>query len=385
MLELCRFLQSLHVGETGYAFAVEVHADQSRRVVAHPVQEMLLRTKTNLSHELVPIEELSDPHIAAFLRQMPPDLIPSSVHDMVRIDFSQDGIHYLGGYRCLSTEDTPNWLICILMPEDDVLADVRRSNRQMLWIGMIVLTLAVLGSLTIARQVARPLEQLTGQVAAVGRLQFEARPVPHSIIQEVDDLAAATEEMKAGLRSYQKYVPADLVRTLSEAGQEAKPGGESRTVTIYFSDIADFTPVAEGLPPALLVEHLGEYLKTQSDEILATQGTVDKYIGDSIMAFWGAPRPNAQHALSACTTALRNQQKLQELRGKWKKEGKPLFYTRIGVHTGEVVVGNIGSESRLNYTVMGDAVNLASRLNVSNREGARLPVKQLWHETCACF
>jgi len=367
LMELCRFLQALQVGETGYAFAIEVRADKSRRVIAHPVQEMLLRQKADLSHELVPIEQLDDPRIAAFLGQVPADLTPVDVKDMVRMDFTQGGTHYVGGYRCLSTEDTPNWLICILMPEDDVLADVRRSNRQMLWIGLIVLTLAVLGSLYIARQVARPLEQLTGQVAAVGRLQFEARPVPHSIIKEVDDLAAATEEMKAGLRSFQKYVPADLVRALMEAGQEANLGGENRTLTIYFSDIADFTSTAEELPPARLVEHLGKYLQAQSDGILATQGTVDKYIGDSIMAFWGAPRANPQHALAACLAAWRNQQSLQEMRGRWQSEGKPLFYTRIGVHTGEVVVGNIGSDTRLNYTVIGDAVNLASRLEGLNK------------------
>jgi len=367
LMELCRFLQSLQVGESGYAFAVEVRGDKSRRVVAHPVQEMLFRQKADLSHELVPIEQLDDPHIAAFLAQVPVDLTPANVKDMVRVDFTQGGTHYLGGYRCLSTDDTPNWLICILMPEDDVLADVRRSYRQMLWIGLIVLALAVLGSLYIARQVARPLEQLTSQVAAVGRLQFEARPVTHSIIQEVDDLAAATEEMKAGLRSFQKYVPADLVRALMEAGLEANRGGENRTLTIYFSDIADFTSIAEDLTPARLVEHLGEYLQAQSDGILATQGTVDKYIGDSIMAFWGAPRANPQHALSACLAAWHNQHSLQGMRGRWQSEGKPLFYTRIGVHTGEVVVGNIGSDTRLNYTVIGDAVNLASRLEGLNK------------------
>jgi adenylate cyclase len=367
LLELCRYLGTLAVGEKGYAFAVEIRHDGSRQVIAHPDPQILLRASKANIQELVPMEELSDPCIGAFLSQVPANLKPVDIKDMATIHFTQDGTQFLGGYRCLSTDETPNWLICILMPEDDVLGDVWRSNRQTLWIGVGVFTLAVLASLFISRQVARPLEQLTQQVAAVGQLQFDAQPVPHSIIQEVDQLAAATEEMKAGLRSFRKYVPADLVRKLLEAGQEATLGGESRTVTIYFSDIANFTSTAEELPPAQLIEHLGDYLKAQSEQILGTEGTVDKYIGDSIMAFWGAPRLNPQHALSACTAALRNQQELAQLRDRWKREGKPLFYTRIGLHTGEVVVGNIGSEARLNYTVIGDSVNLASRLEGVNR------------------
>jgi adenylate cyclase len=175
------------------------------------------------------------------------------------------------------------------------------------------------------------------------------------------------EESKTSLRSFQKYVPADLVRLLLSSGQEAKLGGENKIVTIYFCDLADFTAVSEKLTPQELVQHLSDYLGTFSAQILATGGTVDKYVGDGIMAFWGAPVPNPTHALAACTTALRNQQSLKELRGRWQAEGKPLLFTRIGIHMGEVVVGNIGSPTRLNYTVMGDAVNLASRLEGLNK------------------
>jgi adenylate cyclase len=115
------------------------------------------------------------------------------------------------------------------------------------------------------------------------------------------------------------------------------------------------------------VEHLGEYLQAMSAQVQAVGGTVDKYIGDSIMAFWGAPDPHADHALAACTAAVRNQQLLRQLREKWRGEGKPPFSARIGINTGEVVVGNIGSAARMNYTVIGDAVNLASRLEGLNK------------------
>jgi adenylate cyclase len=104
-----------------------------------------------------------------------------------------------------------------------------------------------------------------------------------------------------------------------------------------------------------------------SHEILEAHGTVDKYVGDAIMAFWGAPEPNPQHALAACTAAVRCQQTVKRLAREWEERGLPRFGARIGIHTGEAVVGNIGSAARLNYTLIGDAVNLASRLEGLNK------------------
>jgi adenylate cyclase len=121
------------------------------------------------------------------------------------------------------------------------------------------------------------------------------------------------------------------------------------------------------MAPEKLVEHLGEYLQVLSEQILKMGGTVDKYIGDAIMALWGAPVEIPDHALAACTAALNNQKTLAELRERWKSEGKPPFQARIGINTGEVVVGNIGSAKRMNYTVIGDEVNLASRLEGLNK------------------
>jgi adenylate cyclase len=215
--------------------------------------------------------------------------------------------------------------------------------------------------------VAQPLERLAQEAAAIGNLRLEPEPIAHSLVLEVDRLALAMEEMKTGLRSFQKYVPADLVRALMESGEEARRGGERRTVTVYFGDIVNFTGIAEQLAPEVLVEQLSEYLNALSEGIRTCGGTVDKYIGDAIMAFWGAPARDPQHALGACTAAIRNQQQLAMLRREWQSKNKPPFATRIGLNTGDVVVGNIGSEARFNYTVIGDAVNLASRLEGLNK------------------
>jgi adenylate cyclase len=286
---------------------------------------------------------------------------------MTRASFTHDGVSYLGGVQCLSRKETPDWLICILIPEADVLDRVHRSNRETVLVGLAILLGAALVSLYVSRQIAQPLEQLARETEEIGRLQVEPLPVVRSLVHEVQRLAVAVEETKTSLRSFRKYVPAELVRVLLSSGREAALGGESRTVSIYFCDLANFTAVSEKLAPQELVQHLAAYFDTFSGQILATGGTVDKYVGDAIMAFWGAPVGHPQHAVAACTAAIRNQESLKELRGKWKAEGKPLLFARIGIHLGEVVVGNIGSPARLNYTVMGDAVNLASRLEGLNK------------------
>jgi adenylate cyclase len=368
---LCHFLQTLQIGQDGLAFVVEVRRDGSRQVIAHPQPDILLRDvrqEANLgTHELVPVEELADSRVADFLAQVPPGLQPAELDGAVPVRCSSGGINYLGSFHCLTTRETPDWLICTLLPEREVLGRVEQSNRETLFIAMCVVAGAVLVSLYISAEVAHPLECLAQDAAAIGRLQIDARPSSHSVVLEVDRLGQAMDEMKAGLRSFQKYVPADLVRSLLASGQVANQGGEHKTVTIFFSDIVNFTSLSEGMPPEALVAHLSEYLDTLSRVILEQRGTVDKYIGDGIMAFWGAPALYPQHALAACTAALRAQDQVLRLCAQWKAAGKPLLWTRMGINTGEVIVGNIGSAARLNYTVMGDAVNLASRLEGLNK------------------
>jgi adenylate cyclase len=186
-------------------------------------------------------------------------------------------------------------------------------------------------------------------------------------VEEVNRLATSIEDMKAGLRSFKKFVPSDLVRMLLTSGEEARLGGEHREITIYFSDIAGFTTLAEVLPAEELVAHLSEYLSAMTEEVMAKGGTVDKFIGDAVMAFWGAPQRSENHAVAGCLAALACQARLRELRQKWSAEGRPEIRARIGLNTGEAVVGNIGSVSRLEYTAIGDPVNLASRLEGLNK------------------
>ena len=141
-----------------------------------------------------------------------------------------------------------------------------------------------------------------------------------------------------------------------------RPGGEEKELTVLFSDIRGFTTISEGLTPDELVQLLNKYFEQMTDTIFATDGTLDKYIGDAIMAFWGSPYPQADHAFRSCSCALQMVRGLEKLNAKWKATGHPPISIGIGVNTGLVNVGNMGSARRLSWTVMGDNVNLASRL-----------------------
>lgn len=147
-----------------------------------------------------------------------------------------------------------------------------------------------------------------------------------------------------------------------------KLGGEERVLTAFFSDVAGFSTISEKLSPKELVELLNDYLTEMTDIILKYEGTVDKFEGDAIIAFFGAPVPYEDHARRACLVAIEMQQRLEEMRAVWKAEGKHELFMRIGMNTGEMVIGNMGSKTRMDYTMMGDSVNLAARLEGVNKQ-----------------
>ena len=367
VVALCEFLKALKVGERGFAFIIEILPDGGRRVVAHPEIRTLIREAgpgdgIDRTSRLVPIEELSDPRIAALLKQIPDRLDRPTSGEATLVSFEVGGTRHLGSYRQLRSPESPDWVIATLMPEADVMGRVDRSNQETFLAGLGILLVATVVGLIVSAQLARPLERVVKQTARIGRFEVEARPVAHSFIREIDHLASVVEETKTSLRSFGKYVPTALVREMFASGREATLGGERRRMTISFCDLADFTSLAERLPPEELVIQMGDYFGRFSADIVAEGGTVDKYIGDAIMAFWGAPAPMENHAVAACLTALRNQRTLVDLHRNWRAEGKPELVARIGIMTGDAVVGNVGSPARLNYTVMGDPVNLASRL-----------------------
>ncbi|MGK9477481.1 CHASE2 domain-containing protein [Melioribacter sp. OK-6-Me] len=166
---------------------------------------------------------------------------------------------------------------------------------------------------------------------------------------------------------FSQYVSKEIVNELLKNPSKLRLGGERKEITIMFCDIANFTSFSEKRKPEELVGYINEFLNEMSEIIIEHKGTVDKYLGDAIMAFWGAPVEIKDHALLACHAALKMQKRLVELRENWMAVGEIPIYIRIGINTGEAIVGNIGGAKRFDYTVLGDNVNLASRLESANK------------------
>ena len=167
--------------------------------------------------------------------------------------------------------------------------------------------------------------------------------------------------------AFQHYVTASVVNEILKNPEKLNLHGEERNLTIFFSDIEGFTTLSEGMSPLDVVSLLNEYLSEMTEIIFKYDGLLDKYEGDAIMAVFGAPVDQKDHAIRSCRCALENQKALARLREKWKKEGRPEIKARIGINTGIVVVGNMGSTMRFDYTVIGDNVNLAARLETANK------------------
>lgn len=166
---------------------------------------------------------------------------------------------------------------------------------------------------------------------------------------------------------FSQYVPEAVVARLVDRPALLTLGGEARELTLMFTDLANFTSMSEQLTAEATVEVLTEYFNAMTPIIHSFGGTVDKFIGDAVMAFWGAPLDDAKHAENAVRAAIAMQAEMDLLSARLLARGLPAIAMRIGLHTGRVVVGNIGSQTRFSYTVIGDAVNLASRLEGANK------------------
>lgn len=175
-------------------------------------------------------------------------------------------------------------------------------------------------------------------------------------------------EKKKVRGAFQYYLTASVVNEILKDPSKLKLGGDKKNLSVIFSDIRGFTSIAEKLTPEELVNLLNEYLTAMTDVVFKYDGLLDKYIGDAIMAVFGAPLDQPDHALRACRTAVDMMSELRRLREKWAAEGRPDVNIGVGINTGDMVVGNMGSQMRFDYTVMGDSVNLASRLEGTNKE-----------------
>jgi adenylate cyclase len=291
--------------------------------------------------------------------RVPPEIAAALAHP------EQDGPIEAAGARWLVTfraiPGSQDWRVGVVVPEAYYTRDLRDLRDRFLAALLTLTAVALVAGAAALRPVRRSLTRIVDATARMRR--FELAPSPtHAPLREVVEVMEGVERAKTAMRTLGKYVPVDLVRQLYVANREPELGGELLDLSLMFTDIEGFTSLSERLAPHALAVALGAYLAAMTSGVRSTDGTVDKFIGDAVMAFWNAPRHLPDHPLRACRAVLACMKATRALYASPAWEGLPPLFTRYGLHTARVMVGNFGAPERLSYTALGDGVNLAARL-----------------------
>jgi len=277
-------------------------------------------------------------------------------------EVSRDGKNYK---TVLTPISFPGWSLVTVVPESEFLGPVQETIRKLLMgLAALIVFAGLLSAWLAQRLIAAPLIKVMNEIRHVERFDLDKVQRHPSRLTEIENLSGAIGDMAQGLAAFRKYIPADLVRRLVSDGTGARLGGAVRPMSVMFIDLAGFTGMSERLGDRI-IPLLSRYLDSVSAQIQQHGGTIDKFIGDAVMAFWGAPASNPDHAVDCCRAALACHRAVEQA-GLVDDNGQPVKI-RIGINSGDMLVGNIGSEVRLNYTVIGDAVNIASRLESTNK------------------
>jgi adenylate cyclase len=353
IIELTRvsnFLSQLTVGKSAGAFILERNGDVVAAPDPNANEVMALKT----DHPLFPV--------AVEAIQTAGSAYDPGEGQPFHTTVNRDGKAY---QAVLTPISFPGWSLVTVVPESEFLGPVQMTIRKLL-IGLAVLIVfaGLLSAWLAQRLIAAPLIKVMGEIRHVERFDLEKVERHPSRLTEIENLSGAIGDMAQGLAAFRKYIPADLVKRLISDGNGARLGGAVRPMSVMFIDLAGFTGMSERLGDRI-IPLLSRYFDAVSVQIQNQGGTIDKFIGDAVMAFWGAPSPNPDHAVDCCRAALACRRAV-EAANLLDDYGKPVKI-RIGINSGDMLVGNIGSEVRLNYTVIGDAVNIASRLESTNK------------------
>lgn len=280
--------------------------------------------------------------------------------------FDINGVTYLAGFRRFPLSEDSSWVVVMAAPLSDFFSGLLQTQKEVVLISILIFIVSVIFIIVFSRRISKPISTLALEIDKIKNLELTSSLRVQSNIREINILDSSIAAMRSAVISFTKYVPKEIVKPLIEQGKTITLGGEKKEIAILFTDIVGFTQIADSLSVEILTKLLEEYFDKLSRIIIGQKGTIDKYIGDSIMAFWGAPLDMEEPWSKACLTALLCQFHLKELNAARKQKDLPLFLTKIGIDTGSAFIGNIGTEERINYTAIGDAINTASRLQGLN-------------------
>jgi class 3 adenylate cyclase len=364
MPQLSQFMTDIGDDREATVFILQGRKD----VLAHPA---LVSPHPELSEEtpVVGLDRVGDLVLAALPSgQVKPGMeaLQSDGIEVLHVDVGDNA--YLVATKQVEHYGSIPWQLGAWVPMEDTM-DAMRRLRHGAAIGLAIAVLAVLLAIVLGRLFARPIRRVAAESTKISGLDLgKVTPLPGSHISELDEQARAFNAMLSGLRSFERYVPRRLVSRLIASHSDDEVGSEERVLTVMFTDIAGFTAMSERLPAAEVARFLNEHFSLLVGCVEAEEGTIDKYIGDALMAFWGAPDIQEDHALRACRAALAIAEAMTADNAERQADGRPAAPIRIGIHSGPVVVGNIGAPGRINYTIVGDTVNTCQRLEALGRD-----------------
>ena len=306
------------------------------------------------------IAEVDDPVLAKFWSAPVPNLlIDRALGDLGRV-VEADGQRWIFVYRELRLYGPQPWLVGQYFPIKDATGDLDRLTNGAI-VGAATLAVALLVALAMGFSMARSIRTITSAAESIERLEFDRPFHRGSRLREIDDAGQSLDKARGALKWFGAYVPHRLVFRLMELGEDAV-ASRRRNVTVMFTDIVGFTPQAEDLREQETADMLNHHFALLGACIDQDQGVIDKYIGDCVMAVWGGLSKMEDHADHAIHAALEMARVIREDNQLRAADGKTPVRLRVGLHSGPVVVGNIGAPGRVNYTVVGDTVNVAQRL-----------------------
>lgn len=340
--------------------------DSDGYVLAHPTltdPDMARRMtpETPLLHG----SDIGDPVLAAFIDPARHEVDDLEDGNGIKVRTATvDGRRYFALTLDVPVDQLGNYTVGIYVDaETSSYRDMIRYLAYGALAGLAVMALAMLRLWQLAERIRQPVSELALASNAVAKFELDdVPPIGGNPVQEFDDAASAFNRMVKGLSQFGIYVPRSLVRAILEKSEPTGISSVDREVTVLFSDIVGFTALSQSAPADEIVDLLNDHFTLMNAAIEAEGGNIDKYVGDSVMAFWGAPAEREDHAAACLRSVRRIATLLRADNERRKQAGQRVLHIRLGIATGRAVVGNIGAPGRINYTMIGDTVNVANRL-----------------------